>query len=256
MTDSSLSKNLKAQQVIDKAKQGFAVDLFAYDYDRVHLDDQHLSTLLNLCPLINGKQYLDLGTGNGYVAFELAREISDIQVTGIDIVPEAVEANNQSAKINGYANLNFVTYQGLELPFDGHKFFGVISRYAFHHFPDPALSAREIGRIIEDDGFCVIADPTPNKLDETDFINQFAALKDDGHVRFHTQEGLEAIFGGAGFNVAEKIKSSITFPRKMNGDYRRLIERTPDEILEAYQLQIEDNLVYVTVEVLNTCFRL
>ena len=83
--------------------------------------------------------------------------------------------------------------------FDDREFFGVVSRYAFHHFPNPTLAAREISRIVEKDGFCIIADPVPHRQDKTEFINQFAGLKDDGHVRFYTVEELATLFDRAGF---------------------------------------------------------
>lgn len=249
--------NIRAneKQVIEKAKQGFEADLFAQNYSQIHSDEQHLTTLLNLCQLVKGKHYLDLGTGNGYVAFELANHSHDIFVTGIDIVATAVELNNQKANIEKYHHLNFIAYQGMGLPFDDRDFFGVVCRYAFHHFPNPTLATKEIARIVQKDGFCIIADPVPNQQDKTEFINRFANLKDDGHVRFHTGEEIESIFGGAGFKVDEQITSSITFPRKMKREYKRLIEQTPRGVLEAYQLRLEQDRVYVTVEVLNTRLR-
>lgn len=243
------------KRVIEKAKRGFEVDLFADDYGQVHSDEQHLAAVLKLCEIVDGKRYLDLGTGNGYVAFEIAKRSSDILVTGIDIVAKAVEANNQNVRIEQFHNLNFTDYQGMELPFDDHEMFGVLSRYAFHHFPDPIFSTKEISRITEDGGFCIIADPVPDKLDSVDFINRFAGLKDDGHVRFHTKEEIEFIFKKAGFGVEDQATSSITFPREMTKEYRQLIDQTPQKILEAYGMRIEENLIYVTVEVLNTRFR-
>ncbi len=249
--------NIRAneKQVIEKAKRGFEADLFAQNYSQIHSDAQHLTSLLNLCQLVKGKRYLDMGTGNGYIAFEMAKQSPDIFVTGIDIVAKAVEVNNQKAKIEKYNQLNFIAYQGIELPFDDGEFFGVLSRYAFHHFPNPTLTAKEISRIVERDGFCIIADPVPNRQDKTEFINQFASLKDDGHVRFHTGEEIESIFSGARFRVEKQIISSITFPREMKREYEHLIKQTAPGILEAYQLRIEENLIYVTVEVLNTRFR-
>jgi ubiquinone/menaquinone biosynthesis C-methylase UbiE len=243
------------RQVIQKAKQAFEADLFAQNYSQIHSDEQHLTTLLNLCQLVKGKRYLDLGTGNGYIAFEMAKQAPGIFVTGVDIVAKAVEVNNQKAKIEKYNYVNFIAYQGVELPFGDREFLGVVSRYAFHHFPNPTLAAKEIARIVEKDGFCIIADPVPNRQDKTEFINQFASLKDDGHVRFHTGEEIASIFGGVGFRLEEQTTSSITFPRKMKREYERLIEQTPRGILDAYQLRIEENQVYVTVEVLNTRFR-
>jgi hypothetical protein len=86
-------------------------------------------------------------------------------------------------------------------------------------------------------------------------LNRFAALKDDGHVRFYSAAELESLYRRAGFRVDEGFSSSITFPRGMNGDYERLIAHTPKEILGAYQLRVERDKVTLKVEVLNTRFR-
>jgi ubiquinone/menaquinone biosynthesis C-methylase UbiE len=245
----------REKQILERAKQGFEKDLFAGNYDQIHLDRDHLTGLLDLCQLVPDKRYLDLGTGNGFVAFELARQNPRILVTGLDIVHKAVAANNRKAKIGQNRNLDFVSYLGAELPFARSEYFGVVSRYAFHHFPDATLSAAEIYRVLEPDGFCIVADPVPARQDETDFINQFMALKDDGHVRFHSAAELDSLFKRVGFSVEKQFSSSMRFPRPLNGKYERLIEETSPKILQAYRLRIEGNQVYVTVDVLNTCFR-
>jgi ubiquinone/menaquinone biosynthesis C-methylase UbiE len=182
------------QQVVAKARQGFEKDLFATDYIQAHSDKGHLANLISFCQLIEGKHYLDLGTGNGYIAFKLVERHPRILVTGIDIVHKAVAANKQKAKAARSDRLDFVSYEGITLPFGGSEFFGVLSRYAFHHFPNPALSAGEIYRVLESGGFCIIADPVPHTRDETDFINRFSALKDDGHVRFYSPAELGLCF--------------------------------------------------------------
>lgn len=243
-----------AKKIVEKAKQGFEKDLFAEDYAEVHSDKRHLTDLLRLCQIKRGKRYLDLGTGNGYIAFELAKQHPHIFVAGVDIVHKAVAANKRRAKLEGRGHLDFASYEGTVLPFGPSEFFGVLSRYAFHHFPDPALSASEIQRVLEAGGFFIMADPVPEVEDDVEFLNRFAALKDDGHVRFHSAADLESLYRCAGFRVDEQFSSSITFPRRLNGDYERLIERTPREILGAYQLRIEGDQVYLTVEVLNTRF--
>ncbi len=109
---------MNEKQVIEKAKQGFETDLFAQDYSQIHLDKQHLAVLLALCQFVNGKRYLDLGTGNGYVAFALAQQAPDSFVTGIDIVAKAIAANNQKAQTAKLAHVNFIAYQGVVLPSD------------------------------------------------------------------------------------------------------------------------------------------
>ena len=243
------------KQIIEKARQGFEVGLFTQNYSRIHADEQHLKMLLSLCPIIKGKHYLDLGTGNGYIAFSLAQQRRDISVTGLDIVEKAIEANNRKAEQERYGHLKFKAYQGQRLPFGEDEFGGVISRYVFHHFPTPTLMAEELARTIEKDGFCIISDPMPNEGDRVDFINEFAGMKSDGHVRFYGKEEMGRIMFRAGFEVEEQVMSEITFPREKTAGYERLVERTPREILETYDVRVEENLVYVTVAVLNTRFR-
>ncbi|MDH3464721.1 MAG: class I SAM-dependent methyltransferase [Gammaproteobacteria bacterium] len=243
------------KRVIEKAKRGFEAALFAENYDQIHSDAKHLAALLMLCEFVEGKHYLDLGTGNGYVAFEMAKQSPNVFVTGIDIVVKAIESNNQKARTEQFHNLSFSEYRGMALPFEDRKFLSVLSRYAFHHFPDPLFSAKEIHRVIEDGGFCIIADAVPDGIDSVDFINRFAGLKDDGHVRFYSKEEIESIFEKAGFRVEEQTTSSITFPRRLTTEYRQLVEQMPQKILEAYRMVIEENLIYLTVGVLNTRFR-
>jgi len=243
------------EQVVERARQGFEIDLFAEDYVQVHSDERHLSALLGLCQIVEGGRYLDLGTGNGYVAFELANRKPQILITGSDIVSKAVDANRRRAELEGHHNLDFVECRGTELPFGDGEFFGVVSRYAFHHFPNPRASAAEISRVLRTGGFCVIADPVPDALDEPDFINRFAGLKNDGHVRFHMRREIESIFADAGFALEEQTTSSITFHREVNEDYERLLEDTAQEVKDAYGLRLEGNRICLTVEVLNTRFR-
>ena len=243
------------QEIIDRAKAGFEADLFRHDYASIHYDQHQLTALLDLCPLISQKRYLDLGTGNGYVAFALARLSSRISVTGIDIAHRAVVANKERARAKLMGHLDFISYGGTLLPFKQSSFFGAISRYAFHHFPDPDLSAAELFRSLEPGGFCIIADPVPESNDRIDFINRFMALKDDGHVAFRSSFELAAIFEKVGFQPEAHFSTSITFPRELTDDYLRLIADTPDSIRQAYRLRLDRGHVYLTVGVSNICFR-
>lgn len=250
------ARGTREKQIVAKARQGFGNDLFAQDYHQIHGDDQHLNNLLDMCQYVPGRHYLDLGTGNGYLAFAIAGRSPDSLVTGIDIVSEAAAANNQKARREGNKLLNFVSYSGIRLPFADQRFVGVLTRYAFHHFPNARLAAQEIARVLTADGFCLIADPAPHETDRTGFINQFASLKDDGHVRFYPGRQLATFFTDTGFKIEAQSNSAVTFPRKRNSQYMQLIEQTPQEILAAYQLHIKDENIYVTVPVLNTLFRL
>ncbi len=129
------------QDIVGKAKESFGRDWLTPGYSQLISDAEHLANILKLCDVIPGKSYLDIGTGSGYVAFELARRHPDVFVAGIDIVEQVIAADNQKARENHDHNLRFLSFAGTQLPFDDGSFYGAVSRYAFHHFPLPALSA-------------------------------------------------------------------------------------------------------------------
>jgi ubiquinone/menaquinone biosynthesis C-methylase UbiE len=243
------------QRMVEKAKESFGRDLLAPGYAQIISDADHLANILKLCEIVPGKSYLDIGTGSGYIAFELARQSPAVFVTGLDIVEHVVEVNNQKAQENNYRNLQFTVFEGTHFPFSDSAFYGAMSRYAFHHFPLPDLSVREIYRVLKPGGFCVIADPMANPADEVDFVNRFGALRDDGHVRYYHEHALIDLFTGAGFSVAGKFHSAITFPRPKDDRYERLLAHTAGRVLDLYQVRVEDEQITITVQVMNICFR-
>ncbi|MFZ5986525.1 MAG: methyltransferase domain-containing protein [Bacillota bacterium] len=59
---------------------------------------------------------LGFGTGNGYIAFELARLCKDYFVYGLDIAENVIELNNKKAKDRSLKNIKFELYYGINIP--------------------------------------------------------------------------------------------------------------------------------------------
>jgi SAM-dependent methyltransferase len=247
--------NTDAEKKVQQAKKGFEHDLFAPGYAQIISDEEYLAGLMRLSELQPGKRFLDIGTGAGYVAFELLRQNPEISVVGIDIVEKAVAANNQKAREIENRRIEFLTFDGMHLPFGDCAFYGVISRYAFHHFPQPALSASEICRVLEPGGWCIIADPMADPADDYDFVNQFGALKDDGHVRYYREPELVELLRKPGLMRESQFRSVITFPRLLDARYTELVAKTPRRIVESYGIRLDKDSIYMTVQVVNIRFR-
>ena len=176
---------MEKERIVEQARLGFDPILHTEEYRRVHGDASHLETLLHFMGVRPEKRYLDLGTGNGYLAFELARRSPAIEVTGIDIAIQAIRRNRELQREQGIGNLDFLSYDGIRLPFPDGLFDGAISRYAFHHFPDPAASVQELYRITGSQGFVIISDPMTHEEDTAGFIDHWQRIKADGHVHFY-----------------------------------------------------------------------
>lgn len=243
------------KNIVQMAKQRFDCELHTPEYAKIHADSTHLDNVLQMMDIRAHKRYVDIGTGNGYIAFELAKRFGDIWVTGVDIAENAIERDQQIAQQAHLKQIRFQAYQGTVLPLEDMSSYGIVSRYAFHHFPNPLVSAREMFRILEPGGFVVLADPVAYDEDTVGFIDKFQALKKDGHVCFYKQAELFRLFHQAGFTVEEQFFSEVTYPRQLTTAYYQLFEETPQAILERYRIDIRGNQVFITVKVGNTKFR-
>lgn len=102
---------------------------------------------------------LDLGTGPGYVAVEIARQRPALEIVGLDLAAHMVEKAYRRA---GRAGLNgrglWPHADGHRLPFADGNFDLVISSFALHHWSDPLCALNEISRVLAPGGRYYIAD--------------------------------------------------------------------------------------------------
>jgi SAM-dependent methyltransferase len=94
--------------------------------------------------------------------------------------------------------LDFAIADSAELPFPDRAFTAALCTFSFHHYPLPEASAREIARVLQDDGRLVLADACRDhwgiKLADT-----IARRRDPAHVRFYRATELRDLFEAAGF---------------------------------------------------------
>lgn len=99
----------KTFESIEKTKRCFEESFKSGTYyDKQTQDETHLMLILNAIKVTGSMNILDLGTGTGYLAFPLARKYPDAQVTGLDIVEEALDKNRECAESEGLKKLGFV----------------------------------------------------------------------------------------------------------------------------------------------------
>jgi ubiquinone/menaquinone biosynthesis C-methylase UbiE len=92
---------------------------------------------------------LDLGTGPGYVAVEIALRRPGLHMIGLDLAGHMVERARQiaaPASLNGRGL--WLQADGHSLPFADGSFDLVISSFALHHWDDPLCVLNEIARVL------------------------------------------------------------------------------------------------------------
>ncbi len=244
----------RIERTIEAARQSFNKELLSADYPCVHGNDDQVGRLVAFLDPRPGGTYLDLATGNGAIAFAVAGHQPEARMIGVDIADRAIARNRALALEQAYANVEFLQTNGREIDFPAVTFYGIACRYALHHFPDVEAVLADAQRVLRPKGSFVISDAIRHPKDDQDFINRFQALKPDGHVKIYTADDLVHLFHGHGFEVAGHFASAIPFTRDLNSEYRRLIDETPHQISDLYDLSVADDQAALSFDVLNVKF--
>jgi SAM-dependent methyltransferase len=138
---------------------------------------------------------LDVACGPGVVACAFAQVAR--HVTGIDITPAMLDLARARQQALGLVNLDWQNGDVLPLPFGDAAFSLAVSRFAFHHFLDPAAVLREMVRVTRAGGAVVVVDSAPAP-DKADAFNAMEKLRDPSHVRAMPLEELRSLMIDAG----------------------------------------------------------
>lgn len=160
-----------------------------------------------------GERILDIGTGTGWTARNVAR--SGATVVGVDIADELLSAA-RSLSSHIVPAIEFQHADAESLPFSDSAFDGVISTFGLMFAPDQESVASELKRICKPGGRAVIAAWTP---DDESYINKFfgviAKYSDApppavSPMAWGTQARVETLLGDA-FAFSYEIRDSIFY---------------------------------------------
>ena len=108
---------------------------------------------------------LDLGSGTGYLAIEIARRSPGLQVYGIDLSRQMIRIARRHAE--GVDNARFVFGNAAKLPFKDNSIDLVVSTGASHHWKTPRFVFDECYRVLKTGGEAWIYDGCPEVFNNT-----------------------------------------------------------------------------------------
>ena len=113
--------------------------------------------LLDVLALKPGEQVLDVGSGPGHYAFDMAAAVGDTgRVAGFDIAQQSIEIAQR--RCSGLANVSFHLGDAIALRFDEATFDAVLSTQTFEYLPNVEAALAEIFRVLKPDGRVLIHD--------------------------------------------------------------------------------------------------
>jgi SAM-dependent methyltransferase len=109
------------------------------------LTSQTVPLLINAANIGGGTRVLDIGSGPGNAAKELAAVGADVD--GVDFSEEMIEVARQR-----YPEIRFQQANAEEIPFDAGTFDAVVSNFVVHHLARPTRVFQEVHRVLERGG--------------------------------------------------------------------------------------------------------
>ena len=195
----------------------FYYDIFSNFYDfiiRLHSQDIAGSLrrfIVGKANLAEGDKALDLCTGTGSVAIELAKQVGERGlVIGLDFSRGMIEKAKGKAENSKIDGIHLVQANASQLPFKESSFHGVTCSHAFYELEgyERAEAINEVARVLMDGGrFCLMEHAKPQKrIPRLLFYVRILFLGAKDAKKFIGEE--EAILGGRFKKVAGQMSST------------------------------------------------
>jgi SAM-dependent methyltransferase len=171
-------------------------------------DEAALALLADHCAITAGARALDVACGPGLVVRALAQR--GAQVTGIDVTPAMIERARELTE--GMPQVTLTVGPVPPLPYAADSFDVVVSRFAFHHFQEPAAVLAEMLRVCRPGGHVVVCDLLAS--DEPQKAAAFHAVemvRDHSHAKALRVDELLALFTGAGLSAKVAARYKLPF---------------------------------------------
>lgn len=115
-------------------------------------------------------------------------------VTCLDMTTAMLAVGKGAAEKQGLLNMDFVQGDAEKLPFSDNSFDIVISRLAFHHFPNPKRCFSEMARVLKTGGKMVVIDMEAAEEVLRNTEDEIETLRDPSHMRNLSKEEFTNMF--------------------------------------------------------------
>ena len=192
----------------DTVRASFDKQAVEFAASPVMTDAAALARLVTWARVAGAERVLDVACGPGLVAAAFAPHVAS--VIGVDLTPAMLARGTAIVNERGIANVAFALADVERLAFPDGRFDRVVSRRAFHHFPDPARVLAETARVCRPGGAVVIEDQAPpaDPL-AAEAMTTIDRLRDPSHTRAVAPGAWEALCAASGLELERVWQSSL-----------------------------------------------
>jgi demethylmenaquinone methyltransferase/2-methoxy-6-polyprenyl-1,4-benzoquinol methylase len=123
----------------------------------------------------DARKVLDIATGTGDVAIEIARRRPQIQVTGLDFVQEMLNlAIEKTEKDDLVDKIEYINGDAMAMPFEDSTFDASTIAFGMRNIPDRLGAIKEMARVVKPGGKVLILEMTfPKNLKMRQFFHWY-----------------------------------------------------------------------------------
>ncbi|HSR94206.1 MAG TPA: methyltransferase domain-containing protein [Solirubrobacterales bacterium] len=173
-------------------------------------DPRVLAWILDNVPVEASDLVLDVAGGTGHVARAYAEQA--LCATVLDLTAEMLAVGKREVDAAGVRNVLFQLGEASAMPFLDGSFDLAISRFAVHHFPDPAAVLAEMTRVCRPEGRVAIVDMVVAEPEHADAYNHRERLRDPSHTRALSTEELSAAMAAVGLELVHLTERERPLP--------------------------------------------
>lgn len=187
-------------------KDFFSKNAESYANSQSHKKGEDLSQLMDAIEPTSSQVAIDLASGTGFTAMELAPHVS--RVVAFDGTKEMLDKAQALAVERGIKNIEFVLGDVSELPYPESTFDIITCRRAAHHFTDKKKFLSESFRVLKSGGGLGLVDMSAPESDNHNIFNNIETIRDHSHIAAEKLETWKELIQGSGFRIS-KVMTSI-----------------------------------------------
>lgn len=193
---------------IEKVHRSFEIQASSFENKSMNFSKKdYLDYTVKCINLASTDSVLDIAAGTCICGRSIAPSVK--MVTCIDATQAMLEVGKQKAHKEGLDNIIFVKGYAEELPFLNDSFDVVISRLAFHHFPNIEDPILEMVRVLKPGGKLVIIDMEATTEELRTIEDKIETMRDPSHIKNLSESELLDLFIKNNFTVIESEKTKI-----------------------------------------------